>query len=81
MPLRRIALSVPTDVSKEDGMTGASGKLTNRQKLIYRTTTVIVCAVMIFSITIDMAQSFDPAMQLVDANPCIQNLISCAANR
>jgi DoxX-like family len=50
MPLRRIALSVPTDVSKEDGMTGASGKLTNREKVIYRTTTVIVCSVMIFSI-------------------------------
>src|SRR5260370_17208363 len=31
-------------------MTGASEKLTNREKLIYRTTTGIVCAVMVFSI-------------------------------
>ena len=31
-------------------MTGASETLTNREKLIYRTTTGIVCAVMIFSI-------------------------------
>ncbi len=31
-------------------MTGTTGKLTNREKVIYRTTTVIVCAVMIFSI-------------------------------
>src|SRR5215831_9108496 len=31
-------------------MTGASDKLTNREKLIYRTTTGIVCAVMVFSI-------------------------------
>ena len=33
-------------------MTGASESLTNREKLIYRTTTGIVCAVMIFSITL-----------------------------
>ena len=31
-------------------MTGASDKLTNREKLIYQTTTGIVCAVMVFSI-------------------------------
>lgn len=31
-------------------MTGFTGKLTNREKVIYRTTTGIVCAVMIFSI-------------------------------
>lgn len=31
-------------------MTRANGKLTNRGKVIYRTTTGIVCAVMIFSI-------------------------------
>lgn len=31
-------------------MTGASETLTNREKLIYRTTTGIVCAVMVFSI-------------------------------
>jgi len=31
-------------------MTGASERLTNREKLIYRTTTGIVCAVMVFSI-------------------------------
>jgi hypothetical protein len=31
-------------------MTGTTGKLTNREKVIYRTTTGIVCAVMIFSI-------------------------------
>ena len=36
--------------SEEDGMTGASDKLTNREKLIYQTTTGIVCAVMVFSI-------------------------------
>jgi hypothetical protein len=31
-------------------MTGTTGKLTNREKVLYRTTTGIVCAVMIFSI-------------------------------
>ena len=31
-------------------MTGTTGKLTNREKVIYRTTTGIVCAVMILSI-------------------------------
>jgi hypothetical protein len=31
-------------------MTGTTGKLTNREKVIYRTTTGIVCAVMAFSI-------------------------------
>ncbi len=31
-------------------MTGTTEKLTNREKVIYRTTTGIVCAVMIFSI-------------------------------
>ena len=31
-------------------MTGTTGKLTNREKVIYRATTGIVCAVMIFSI-------------------------------
>lgn len=31
-------------------MTGTIGMLTNREKLIYRTTTGIVCAVMVFSI-------------------------------
>ena len=31
-------------------MTGASGQLTHREKVIYRTTTGIVCGVMIFSI-------------------------------
>jgi hypothetical protein len=31
-------------------MTSAIGKLTNREKVIYRATTGIVCAVMIFSI-------------------------------
>ena len=31
-------------------MTGASDKLTNREKLIYQTTTGIVCAVMVCSI-------------------------------
>jgi hypothetical protein len=34
----------------EDVMTGASETLTSREKLIYRTTTGIVCAVMVFSI-------------------------------
>src|SRR5437867_4767411 len=43
-------MSAPTDVSKEDVMTGASERLTNRERLIYRTTTGIVCAVMVFSI-------------------------------
>jgi hypothetical protein len=43
-------MSVPTDISKENIMTGTAGKLTNREKIIYRTTTGIVCAVMIFSI-------------------------------
>jgi len=36
--------------SEEDGMTGASERLTNREKLIYRTTTGIVYAVMVFSV-------------------------------
>lgn len=31
-------------------MTQATGKLTNREKLIYRTTTGILCAVMVFSV-------------------------------
>ena len=39
-----------TNVNKEHVMTGVTGRLTNREKLIYRTTTGIVCAVMIFSI-------------------------------
>jgi hypothetical protein len=44
-------LSVPTDISKENIVTGTTGKLTNREKVLYCTTTGIVCAVMIFSIT------------------------------
>jgi hypothetical protein len=50
MSLRRIALSVLTNGSSEDRMTGTRGMLTTREKVIYQTTTGLVCAVMIFSI-------------------------------
>jgi hypothetical protein len=43
-------VSQTTDRSKEDVMTSRIGKLTNREKAIYRITTGIIYAVMIFSI-------------------------------
>jgi hypothetical protein len=39
MSLRRIALSVLTNGSSEDRMTGTRGMLTTREKVIYQTTT------------------------------------------
>ena len=39
-----------TNGSSEDRMTGTRGMLTTRERVIYQTTTGIVCAVMIFSI-------------------------------
>jgi hypothetical protein len=43
-------LSVTAEISRKDAIGGGSGKLTNRERVIYRTTTGLVCAVMIFSI-------------------------------
>lgn len=43
-------MTVATEISMKDAMGGASGKLTSRERMIYRTTTGIVCVVMIFSI-------------------------------